>query len=152
MGREVRKVPPDWEHPKEKDGRYRPLLSGESYRADAAAFAALVTSVGREEAIEEYGFEPDARDYMLADVPEEQCTHYMMYEDTSEGTPISPAFATKEELCRWLVDNKVSIFGSDPADYETWMRVANGGIVLYVTGAALNGPQVYGGHPDEGRK
>ena len=28
MGREVRKVPADWEHPKNKDGSYKPLLEG----------------------------------------------------------------------------------------------------------------------------
>ena len=54
-------------------------------------------------------------------------THLMMYEDTSEGTPISPAFETPEELARWLVDNKASAFGGDTASYEGWLRVAQGG-------------------------
>jgi hypothetical protein len=58
--------------------------------------------------------------------PAEQRTHYMMYEDTSEGTPISPAFETPEELARWLVDNKASAFSDMTADYEHWLRAARG--------------------------
>jgi hypothetical protein len=69
---------------------------------------------------------PDPANYM-PDWPAEQRTHYMMYEDTSEGTPISPAFATPEELARWLTDNGASAFGSSTASYEGWLRVARGG-------------------------
>ncbi|MNY72771.1 hypothetical protein D3C86_2114050 [compost metagenome] len=54
-------------------------------------------------------------------------THYMMYEDTSEGTPISPAFATPEELARWLADSGASSFGNSSASYESWLRVCKGG-------------------------
>ena len=63
----------------------------------------------------------------MPDWPAEQCTHLMMYEDTSEGTPISPAFATPEELARWLTDNGASAFGSSTGSYEGWLRVAKGG-------------------------
>ena len=51
----------------------------------------------------------------------------MMYEITSEGTPISPAFATPEELARWLSDNEAIAFAGMTATYEQWLRVANGG-------------------------
>lgn len=48
---------------------------------------------------EEYaGPRPDASDYM-PDWPEAERTHYQMYENTSEGTPISPVMATPEDLC-----------------------------------------------------
>jgi hypothetical protein len=59
--------------------------------------------------------------------PDEQRTHLMMYEDTSEGTPISPAFATPEDLAHWLADNGASALGSSTATYEQWLRVARGG-------------------------
>jgi hypothetical protein len=58
---------------------------------------------------------------------EGEATHYMMYEDTTEGTPISPAFATPEELARWLTDNGASAFAGRPASYEAWLRVCLGG-------------------------
>jgi len=63
----------------------------------------------------------------MPDWPEGEATHYMMYEDTSEGTPISPAFATPEELAQWLVDNNASAFAGARASYEAWLRVARGG-------------------------
>jgi len=46
----------------------------------------------------------------------------MMYETCTEGTPISPAFATPEELARWLADNEASAFGGMTASYEGWLR------------------------------
>ncbi len=57
----------------------------------------------------------------------EQRTHFMMYETTSEGTPISPAFAKPEELARWLADNGASALENMKASYEDWLRVARGG-------------------------
>ena len=42
----------------------------------------------------------------------------MIYETCSEGSPISPAFETPEELARWLTDNS---FGSMTATYEQWL-------------------------------
>jgi len=47
---------------------------------------------------------------------------YQVWETTSEGSPISPAFETPEELARWLADNKASAFGSQTASYETWLK------------------------------
>ena len=81
---------------------------------------------GLQEAIDWFGQAPDQNNYM-PDWPQEERTHYMMYEDTSEGTPISPAFETPEELAQWLVDNNASAFGSSTASYEGWLRVAKGG-------------------------
>ena len=52
---------------------------------------------------------------------------YQMYEDTSEGTPISPVMASPEELARWLVDNNASTFARETGTYEGWLRVAKGG-------------------------
>lgn len=71
------------------------------------------------------GQRPHKDDYM-PDWPAEQRTHLMMYEDTTEGTPISPAFKTPEELARWLVDNKASACGSDTGSYEDWLRAVSG--------------------------
>jgi hypothetical protein len=53
--------------------------------------------------------------------PESERTHFMMYEDTSEGTPISPAFATAEQLARWLADTGASAFAGCTASYEQWL-------------------------------
>lgn len=61
--------------------------------------------------IEEWcGPRPVPEDYM-PDWQEEERTHLQMYESTTEGTPISPIMATKEELARWLADTNASAFG-----------------------------------------
>jgi len=126
MGREVRRVPADWQHPKNEFDRYKPLYPGERYEANATEFMEKANAEGLQEAIDWYGQAPDQNDYM-PNWPASERTHYMMYEDTSEGTPISPAFATPEELARWLADTGASSFGSDTASYEGWLRVAKGG-------------------------
>lgn len=72
------------------------------------------------------GPRPSPDDYM-PDWPEDQRTHLMMYEDTTEGTPISPAFATPEELARWLADTGASAFGNMTATYEQWLATCREG-------------------------
>lgn len=127
MGRGVRRVPANWQHPKdEMTGRYKPLYPGERYEARAQKFMEKATTEGLQAAIDWCGQAPDINDYM-PNWPESERTHFMMYEDTSEGTPISPAFATPEELARWLADTGASAFGSETASYEGWLRVACGG-------------------------
>lgn len=149
MGREVRRVPADWQHPKEwtagtrgLEERYKPLFPGENYQArvdewddDCAKwkrgeFPDYADADDRAKTYEQWAGQRPHRDDYMPNWPAEQRTHLMMYEDTSEGTPISPAFATPEELARWLVDNKASAFGSDTGSYEGWLRVARGGFAV----------------------
>jgi hypothetical protein len=56
-----------------------------------------------------------------------ECTHWQMYEEITEGTPISPVFATPEELARWLSDNKVSAFADTTASYTQWLSLIRQG-------------------------
>ncbi len=51
---------------------------------------------------------------------------YQMWETTSEGSPISPVFATPEELARWLADNNASTFGKSTTTYENWLKFIRG--------------------------
>jgi hypothetical protein len=48
---------------------------------------------------------------------------WQMWETTSEGSPISPVFQTPEELARWLADNRASAFGRDTATYAQWLAM-----------------------------
>ncbi len=154
MGREVRMVPANWQHPKypedhyetHRRGKYIPMYE-RPYAIEAAEWdehwqkwqEGLCRDYGDGEKwkpiepkyagmryTEYAGDRPSPDDYM-PDWSADQRTHYMMYEDTSEGTPISPAFETPEELARWLVDNNASAFGGQGASYEGWLRVAKGG-------------------------
>ncbi len=115
MGREVRRVPKDWVHPSalntHKDQYYLvPLYPGGWY----------------EDTCKEYiteGVEPPSRSDYMPDWTDAEATHWQMYEDTSEGTPISPVMESPEELGKWLVENNASIFASSTADLETWMKI-----------------------------
>jgi len=127
-------VPPTWEHPKyDADeiaerpylmGRFKPLNEG--YAKAAANFMEMAVAKGLQDAVDYYGQAPDKNDYM-PDWPAEECTHLMMYETTSEGTPKSPAFQTPEELARWLADNNASAFGASTATYEQWLSTIRRG-------------------------
>lgn len=87
MGREVRKVAADWQHPEGNDG-YIPLMKREYY----------------EDGDDESEFMPNWTD--------EERTHYQWYEDTTEGTPLSPVFATKAELVDYIVENGDRVYGA----------------------------------------
>jgi hypothetical protein len=125
MSREVRRVPADWQHPRDGEG-YRPLFPADMYAAIRDEWIAKCEADGYEAAVEWCGRVPVRSDYM----PEwtaEEATHFMMYETTSEGTPISPAFATPEELARWLADTGASAFGGMTATYEQWLATCKRG-------------------------
>ena len=147
MGREVRRVPAGWQHPKEwswnahgmRVERFKPLYPGDKYQSRVdkwdeecakwrrGEFPDYADAEDRQKCYEQWAGQRPHRDDYMPNWPEAERTHYMMYEDTSEGTPISPAFETPEELARWLTDNNASAFGSQGASYEGWLRVAKGG-------------------------
>lgn len=82
------------------------------------------------ESTEEYwdyaGSPPDS-EYYRPHWTDAERTHYQMYETCSEGTPISPVFATPEEVARWCADNGASAFADMTAPYEHWLAIARGG-------------------------
>ena len=55
---------------------------------------------------------------------------WQMWEDCTEGSPISPVFKTPEELAQWLADNKASAFGSMTATYEQWLATIKKGYAI----------------------
>ena len=116
--REPRNVPEGWEHPRshrdddprDDDGRFIPLfprsaLSWNDEDPDC--------NIKEEDVMPDFG---------------DTATHLMMYERTSEGTPISPAFRTPEELARWLTDNKASVFAGMTMGYEDWLETIGTGL------------------------
>ncbi|MDD4972322.1 MAG: hypothetical protein PHT07_23075 [Paludibacter sp.] len=138
MGREVRRVPPNWEHPT-KNGEYVPLFEP-GYEQALAEWEEQQQKweegfrrnyfdgpkwIPKDENLKEMPFEewhgvrPEKSEYMPSWKDSER-THYQMYETTSEGTPISPVMKSPEELARWLADNKASAFGDMTASYEEW--------------------------------
>lgn len=51
---------------------------------------------------------------------------WQMWETTSEGSPMSPVFATAEELAGWLEGSGASLFGSHTASREQWLKIITG--------------------------
>lgn len=107
MGREVRRVPPNWEHPRNEDGRYIPLYD-QTYES---ARREWLDGYAAHEPAEHDGldyWEYDGMPPVRADYrpyPDEEATWYQVYETVSEGTPVSPPFATQEELIAHLAEH-----------------------------------------------
>lgn len=134
MSREIRNVPPGWQHPtrpcphspwaggcdraKANGGQcYRPLYDRSFQEAAREWLDAAIAwdngthpdLVGEPERKADFPFfwqwdgdTPDEESYRPYWTPEE-ATAYQMYETVSEGTPVSPVFATLDELREWLI-------------------------------------------------
>jgi hypothetical protein len=168
MSRAVRKVAPGWVHPKypadyhlpNRRGRYVPLLQSSFAEAEkewSEGYAlwqqGLVLDWDDDEPkpisaelrgcrfTDYYGERPSPDDFMPAWSPDE-ASSLMMYEETSEGTPISPAFETPEALARWLADNNASAFADATATYDQWLPICKGG---WAPSAVLRGDRLMSG-------
>lgn len=128
MGREIRFVHKNWVHPKGDNGSEIPLFDGDDYMEALSEWDNDVKERGLQGAIEWNDGPPDKRDYMTT-WSDNKKTHMMMYEDTSEGTPVSPIFPKKDKrkLAKWLVDNNASYFGDEGASFNHWLSVIDGG-------------------------
>lgn len=122
MGREVRRVPPNWQHPTREGSRdrhdYQPMYK--TRFADAIAqWLADFDAARRGEFAEEwarkyYGEQPDPFMAWLGGNPppkdegqwrpwtDEEATWFQVWETVSEGTPITPPFASEAELVTYL--------------------------------------------------
>ena len=48
---------------------------------------------------------------------------WQMWETTSEGSPISPVCESPEALAKWLAGNNAPAFGRQTATYEQWLKM-----------------------------
>ena len=120
MGREIRRVPANWEHPTQKCAHSPwaggcdysrthggkclvPLMQG--YGEAKAEFEKMQAAKGLQEALDYFGRAPDMN-YYVPDWTEAEATWFQVYETVSEGTPITPPFATKDELVEFLCTKK----------------------------------------------
>lgn len=127
MGREVRRVAANWEHPKDSiRGGYKGRFEGDRYLNELEDWEDSYKENGLQETLDDYGPPPEKEDYMPSWTEEEK-THYQMYENTSEGTPISPVMDSIESLAHWLADNKASAFAGETATYDEWLSMCTQG-------------------------
>lgn len=117
MGREIRMVPPNWDHPKKEyyPDRFQPMFDTTFEQASAEwkqEYAAWERGERPEYCGEdsaslefwEWHGDPPARAYYRP-WKDEDATWYQVWETVSEGTPVTPPFATKAELVEYLVAN-----------------------------------------------
>ena len=141
MGREVRRVPKGWQHSRRKDGRFQPLFDEDFETAVSRWKAGLVSWELRDAAyfdfdatnrFDEFGEyweyvgEPPQRDPYRPKWTDAERTHYQMYENVSEGTPISPVMESPESLARWLADHRADAGAGGTATYDQWLDVCRG--------------------------
>ncbi|MEY9237731.1 hypothetical protein ABIF65_003730 [Bradyrhizobium japonicum] len=100
MGRQVRRVPADWQHPK-NGRRYIPLRKAD----DALA---------------------RATDQRMPAWPAEACTHWQLYETTTAGTPLSPPCASARDLAKWLAAHHVEAGPGFTGSEGEWLRMIEG--------------------------
>lgn len=111
MGREVRRVAADWKHPLDENDNCIPLIDGIEYAVHVSSYELAERawlSGDTTELVARYGewaaaslMEHEQAGHMPRWTAEQR-THVQLYENTTEGTPFSPVFATLEELAEWL--------------------------------------------------
>lgn len=149
MGREIRRVAKDWRHPKTAEGHYEPLL-GRLFldawteweigrrnwlKGRRESFSRELGEPWTEDDVsgtwnDWTGGEPEADSYMP---PGAFGNWFMMYEDTTEGTPLHDVpFSSAEDLANHLFESGASFFGEMTVSREHWLGIARGGLGLPV--------------------
>jgi len=126
MGREIRMVPPNWEHPKKstlrfENGAYQYVDSDQSMydtryedackdwtdeynKWTSGDFPDYADEDDRKMPYWDWAGMPPDKEYYRP-WKDEEATWYQLWQTVSEGTPVSPPFATKEELANYLAVN-----------------------------------------------
>lgn len=125
MSREIRRVPPDWEHPRytadtvfghHKIGDYLRLHNAryvDRAREYLKNYDLWIAGQHPDQAgadptdlhalHEEVGYPPDPNYYREDEWTDAEATAYQIYETVSEGTPVSPVFPTQADMRAWLL-------------------------------------------------
>ena len=84
------------------------------------------------------GIEPDKLTDYEAWQPTEppEGDGYQLWEDCSEGSPVSPVFQTLDELCEWC-ETGATTFGSSRATKEEWKQMLSDGFVFHQEGNVI---------------
>lgn len=130
MGREIRRVPADWVHPVDSRGNEHPLYDESFDDACNEWHAAMHRWLDGTYGNHKYDLKPSAEfdhrtplgfvkwhgtlgdpDYYRPHWADEERTHYQLYETLSEGTPLSPVFASLDELAEWMITTPDPVWG-----------------------------------------
>lgn len=121
LNREIRRVPLDWEHPRDATGAFLPLQDRNLAYTDAEI--AELIALGHSRVEIECWLMPD-----FSSAPDEQLG-LCVYETTTEGTPMTPVFVDTPEG-RWALvqycANSLSVFANRMLNVEAWAELLFG--------------------------
>jgi hypothetical protein len=132
MGREIRRVPFDWQHPTRKEGEttsyqrvgdFIPLLDNDiqsAYEEWQESLNKWLLGTHQEQIEHRYDFydyaptyaafveregrSPDPDCHRARKWHAEEATAYQIYETVTEGTPVSPVFPDEAAMIAWLIE------------------------------------------------
>jgi hypothetical protein len=132
MGRKIRKVPPNWQHPKDTRGEYKPLFNenfDDAFAEWLGDFNRIQSGKLTDDERKDYprglcewlqdNQAPDPEYYRP--YKDEDASWFQVYETVSEGTPVTPPFATKEELVNYLAT--YGDFWDQKRGHGAWNRI-----------------------------
>lgn len=138
MGREVKRVPLDFDYPLHKVWYgYQIGFCHEGYTEGCARCREFARVMGIPMIKFDYAPDepcPDWKKYFKVDPPTGE--GFQLWETTTEGAPVSPIFKTAEELADWCEDN-ATVFADIKASKEDWLKMIQGGMIAAEVGGVL---------------
>lgn len=138
MGRELRRVPLDFDYPLNKVwyGYYcEPSFCHNEYSAGCEGCKAFARVKGLP--LKNHGC-PDFGKYFKVEPSIEPPIGegYQLWETTSEGSPVSPVFKTLDELCGWCEENATT-FSHFKTTKEKWKQMLEDDFVYHQQGNVI---------------
>ena len=143
MGREIRKVPPHWDHPKQNPNENRygheglQPMHNQTFEVRFAEWLADFDRIraGNLDELERKCYPRGLADWLIDEgAPhdpayyrpwkDEEATWFQLWETVSEGTPVSPPFASKEELADHLAEHGDNFGASEGRDEGKGARLS----------------------------
>lgn len=146
MGRELRRVPMDFDYPLENVwygflfdyiSKCHSINGNDTYCEQCKKFAEIkgipLLSYGCPD-FDTYLAEPKKllKELLAPPVGE----GYQLWNTTSDGEPMSPVFATLDELCEWCEENATT-FATFKATKEQWRQMLSDGLVFHQEGNVI---------------
>lgn len=115
---EIRRVPRDWRHPRDAGGKYIPLFGTPFDKAMREWKANRSVYPDEPKPVRGAGARPERGSHVPFTL--KQATHFQVYEDVSEGTPLSPVFRTKKDILEWCL-----LVGHRREDAEAFVKLGS---------------------------
>ena len=116
MGREAKRVPLDFDWPQHL------VWFGYTFRPQNCLYCDAEGPCGFHESRRKACPVCDGNHFLFQEIEVPTGDGWQMWEDCTEGSPISPVFETPELLAHWLADTGASAFADMTATYDQWLQ------------------------------